>query len=198
MAPATASMPRTGERSKSRSAKLAPPPGPAPDADVTSIVRELAQVADYIAHIKKEIGALRANELCRERLPMAHDELGSVVKATASATHTIMTAAEDILGSEDQTFDAYRSRVEEKVLEIFEACSFQDITGQRISKVVEALGLLEKRLNRFTNAVNARDTNEPLDPEEALRQARREVLLLNGPQGEDEAIGQDDIDALFD
>jgi chemotaxis protein CheZ len=129
---------------------------------------------------------------------MANEELGCVVQATAGATHTIMSAAEEILGSEAASLDAYRAGVEAKVFEIFEACSFQDITGQRIAKVLEALRQVEKRLNRFTAAVNARDAQDALDPEDALRQARREVLLLNGPQSADKAIGQDDIDALFD
>ena len=168
------------------------------DANVNLIARELAAVADYIAHVKKEMGALQANELCRDRLPMAHDELGSVVKATASATNTIMTAAEDILNSSEESFDNYRAQVETRVLEIFEACSFQDITGQRISKVLEALGQLEKRLGRFTNAVNARDVSDTQDPDETLRQARREVLMLHGPQMEGQGIEQDDIDKLFD
>lgn len=166
--------------------------------DVPAIVRELAWVADYIRHIKSEIGVLRANELCRDRLPMAHEELGCVVKATASATHTIMNAAEEILGTEDESPEIYRSTVETKLLEIFEACSFQDITGQRISKVLDALDQVEKRLGRFASAVNIRDRADAVDPEEALRQARREMLLLNGPQREDEAIAQDDIDKLFD
>jgi chemotaxis protein CheZ len=169
-----------------------------PIADVRLITRELAEVADYIAHVKREIGALRANELYRERIPLAHDELGCVVKATASATHTIMAAAEDILCSQEETFDDYRAQVEARVMTIFEACSFQDITGQRISKVVEALGQLEKRLSRFAIAVNARDSDAvPLDAEDAQREARRETLLLNGPQMDGAAIAQDDIDAMF-
>lgn len=168
------------------------------DTDVADIVRELEGVADYIAHIKKEIGALRANEFLRDRLPMANEELGSVVKATASAAGAIMAAAEDILGSGKGSFEDYRSQVETRVLEIFEACSFQDITGQRLAKVGEALGQLEKRLDRFASAVKARDSAEAQDPEEKLRQARREVLLLNGPQDESVAIPQDEIDKLFD
>jgi chemotaxis protein CheZ len=165
--------------------------------DAGYVVRELTAVADYIRHIKQEIGALQANELCRDRLPMAHEELGSVVKATASATHTIMEAAEDILGTDETSPDRYRERVETRMMQIFEACSFQDITGQRIAKVLEALGQLEKRLGRFATAVNARDATDTLDPEEALRHARREMLLLNGPQIEGRGVQQDDIDALF-
>jgi chemotaxis protein CheZ len=174
--------------------KAAPSQAP---IDAKVVVRELAAVADYIKHIKREIGALRANELCRDRIPMAHQELGSVVAATASATHTIMAAAEEILGSDEASLDRYRNRVEMKLLEIFEACAFQDITGQRIAKVLEALAQLEKRLNRFAEAVNVRDSADAPDPEEALRAARREMLLLSGPAAAGQGIEQDDIDKLF-
>jgi chemotaxis protein CheZ len=166
--------------------------------EIHVITRELAAVADYIGHMKTEIAALKPNELSRERIPSANDDLGNVVQATASATHTIMAAAEEILGAGSLSNEEYRALVETRVLAIFEACSFQDITGQRINRVFESLGQLEKRLDRFAKAVNIRDSAEGADPEEALRQARREVLLLNGPQNEDAAIKQDDIDALFD
>jgi chemotaxis protein CheZ len=148
--------------------------------------------------MKQEIAALKPNELTRERIPSANDELGNVVQATASATHTIMAAAEEILGAGALSDKDYRELVETRVLAIFEACSFQDITGQRIGRVLEALVQIEKRLNRFAKAVKVRDSADGPDPEEALRQARREMLLLNGPQNEDVAVKQDDIDALFD
>src|SRR5215207_5162141 len=199
MASAVARTPRASKpaRNGAVAQKQNPPPA-SNDSDIQLIVRELAAVADYIGHMKQEIAALKPNELSRERIPSANDELGCVVQATASATHTIMAAAEEILGAGDLSDKAYRELVETRVLAIFEACSFQDITGQRIGKVLEALGHIEKRLNRFAKAVNVRDSTEGPDPEEALRQARREVLLLNGPQNEDAAIKQDDIDALFD
>jgi chemotaxis protein CheZ len=183
-------------RASNAQAKQEPPPA-TPPFDVQHIVQELASVADYIKHIKREIGMLRANELCRDRLPNVHQELGSVVTTTASATHTIMTAAEEILGSREASPDRYREQVETKLVEIFEACSFQDITGQRINRVVDALSQVEKRLGRFANAVKAKDTNAAADPEDALRQARREMLLLNGPQDSGKGIAQDDIDKLF-
>jgi chemotaxis protein CheZ len=179
-----------------------PSAGPAssiePLTDIGQIVRELEAVADYVSHIKKEIGALRANELYRTRLPGAHDELGNVVNATASATNSIMSAAEEILGYTEDDFETYRNQVQTKVLEIFEACSFQDITGQRISKVVEHLAQVEKRLSHFAAAVNARDGDVAPDFEEAARQTRKELLLLNGPADEGSGVSQDDIDSLFD
>jgi chemotaxis protein CheZ len=161
-----------------------------------ALVRELAAVADYIARVKQEIGALRVNELCRDRIPSANEELGTVVRATASATHEIMAAAEEILGTGEEPYEAYRAKVEAKMLAIFEACSFQDITGQRIAKVVEALGQLERRLERFASALHVRDSAE-VDRDEAERKSRRETLLLNGPAAAGQGIAQDDIDKLF-
>ncbi|MBE7247954.1 MAG: protein phosphatase CheZ [Actinomycetospora chiangmaiensis] len=159
-----------------------------------AVISELIEIADYIAHLREEIGALRANEMSRDRLPMAHEELGSVVAATAGATNTIMEAAETMLGLPDGP--GYREAVEARINTIFEACAFQDITGQRIAKVVESLRLFEERLARFVGAVKARDTAS-LDPAERARRNRAEDLMLNGPQAASAAPSQDDIDALF-
>jgi chemotaxis protein CheZ len=178
---------------------IAPPSSsacPATPPDWASVARELAVVADYVTHLKREIGALRAHELYRDRIPKAHQELGGVVTATASATHTIMAAAEEILGSDDGSLEGYQARVRSKLMEIFEACAFQDITGQRIARVLEALAQLERRLGRFVHAVRVRDGNH-VDPEEALHEARRDVLILNGPVADGEGIAQEDIDKLF-
>lgn len=158
------------------------------------MISELVEIADYITHMRKEIAALRANEMSRDRIPMAHEELGSVVTATAGATNSIMEAAEAMIGLPDGP--GYRAAVEDHINTIFEACAFQDITGQRIAKVVEALRLFEQRLARFVDAVKARDSASS-DPTERARRARADTLLLNGPQAVDATPSQDDIDALF-
>lgn len=164
------------------------------DAASTRVIRELVEIADYISHMRTEIAALRANEITRDRIPMAHEELGSVLAATAGATNTIMESAEAMLCLPDDR--NYRANVERRISEIFEACAFQDITGQRIGKVVEALRHLELRLARFASAVKARD-EAGYDPAEAERKERAERLLLNGPQLAGPETSQNDIDALF-
>ncbi|WP_375464671.1 chemotaxis protein [uncultured Methylobacterium sp.] len=158
------------------------------------MVAELVEIADYISHVRGEIAALRANELTHDRIPMAHEELGNVLSATAGATNTIMEVAESMLALPDGP--GYRDAVEASIGTIFEACAFQDITGQRIGKVVEALRQFELRLARFASAVKARDAAGH-DPAEAERRERAERLLLNGPQPGGPATAQDDIDALF-
>ncbi len=158
------------------------------------MVRELLDIADYIANLRDAIALLRANELTRDRLPMVNEELSEVVAATAGATNSIMGTAEAILGLPEGP--DYRAEVETKIYDIFEACAFQDITGQRIAKVAEAMSQLEGRLARFTSAVKARDA-AGIDEMEAGRRTRSESLLLNGPQMGGPATAQDAIDALF-
>jgi chemotaxis protein CheZ len=170
---------------------------PSPPTITPEILRELGEVVQYIDRMRRAIGALRANEFTRDRIPMAHDELGSVVTATASATNSIMAAAEAILALPSDPPGGYRAQVEDRINGIFEACTFQDITGQRLSKVAAALGQLEKRLAHFSDAVKASDGPEELDAEDAAKRARAETLLLHGPQSPAAATSQDEIDALF-
>jgi chemotaxis protein CheZ len=194
---ASAAIRKTQSSARARAKQQDDEPGDF-QVDIKLIAQELTKVADYISKLKSEIGALRANEIYRTRLPGAHDELGNVVNATASATNSIMEAAEEILGYDDDDLETYRNRVQTRVLDIFEACSFQDITGQRISKVVEHLAAVEKRLSRFASAVNARDADVPPEPEEQVRQTRKEVFMLHGPNSDGDGVSQNDIDALFD
>lgn len=168
--------------------------GRSQSSNPSAMVKELLDIAEYIASLRDAIALLRANELTRDRLPMVHEELSEVVAATAGATNSIMTAAEAILALPEGK--GYRDAVEARIYDIFEACTFQDITGQRIAKVAEAMSQLEGRLARFSAAVKARDA-AGMDESEADRRKRNESLLLNGPQMGGPATAQDAIDALF-
>src|SRR6266571_2073594 len=111
--------------------------------------RELREIADYIQAMKREIGSLQANDLRETRIPAAGQELDAIVQATETATHAIMECAETVMGAAAADPSAYKALVDEKMLVIFEACSFQDITGQRIAKVLETLQHIEERVSRF-------------------------------------------------
>ena len=109
-----------------------------------------------------------------------------------------MESAENIMALEADDLDTYQEEVTAQVMQIFEACSFQDITGQRISKVVETLQLIEARVQRLTSAIGI-ETEADSDGEELdAAEARRKALMLNGPQLDGEGVNQDDVDALFD
>ena len=161
------------------------------------VYRELREIAGYIESMRTEIGALQVNDLKNTRIPSAGEELGAIVKATENATNTIMECAEALMGADASDAAAYKALVDEKMMIIFEACSFQDITGQRIAKVVETLQHIEQRVARFADVMNAKDLDGFLNENERARNERKQKLLLNGPQLAGEGVDQSDVDKMF-
>ncbi len=161
------------------------------------IYTEFREIAQYIANTKSEIGQLQANDLRNQRIPDAGRELNAVVEATEDATNRIMECAETIMTADPSDHATYHQTVNDNIMAIFEACSFQDITGQRLSKVVETLEFIDKRVNKFAEAIGVTDTDGPIDEEEAERDKRKQEQILHGPQHEGEGVNQDDIDSMF-
>lgn len=162
-----------------------------------AVFRELKEIADYIGTMREEIGALRANEMSRARIPAAGQELDAIVKSTEEASNTIMGCAEAVMGAEAIDLESYRAFVEDRMMVIFEACSFQDLTGQRISKVIGTLKTIEARVSRFAEAARVRDLAEIKDPREQAEEERRRLKLLNGPALAGDGNSQDVIDELI-
>ncbi len=160
-----------------------------------SIHGEFLHIAQYIARTRDEIAALRPNDIRQSRLPTAGAELEAVVNDTENATETIMTLAENIMELEPTSLEQYKAQVDEKMMGMIEACSFQDITGQRVSKVVSTLTHIEERVARFSSVMGVLDAEEE---ESSDKDQWRKDNLLNGPQLDGPATGQDAIDALFD
>ncbi len=158
---------------------------------------ELREIAGYIESMRREIGVLQVNELKDTRIPSAGEELDAIVKATETATNTIMECAEALMAADASDPVAYKALVDDKMMVIFEACSFQDITGQRIAKVVETLQHIEIRVARFADVMQAKDLDGILSEAEKARQERKEKLMLNGPQLAGEGPDQNSVDKLF-
>jgi chemotaxis protein CheZ len=162
-----------------------------------TVYRELREIAGYIESMREHMGALQANELRTTRIPKAGEELGAIVRATEGATNTIMECAEAVMSADATDPVAYKALVEEKMMTIFEACSFQDITGQRIAKVVETLQNIEERVARFAQVMKATDIEGFLSDTERARKERQDRLLLNGPAAEGTGIKQTEVDSMF-
>jgi chemotaxis protein CheZ len=161
------------------------------------VYRELREIAGYIESMRQEIGALQVNDLKNTRIPSAGQELGEIVRATEEATNTIMECAESLLGEDASDPVAFKALVDEKMMLIFEACSFQDITGQRIAKVVETLQHIEIRVARFADVMRAKDLDGFLNEQERARAERKRLLMIHGPQLEGEGNAQTEIDELL-
>jgi chemotaxis protein CheZ len=108
-----------------------------------------------------------------------------------------MECAETVMGADVADPAAYKALVEEKMLVVFEACSFQDITGQRIAKVVEALQHIEQRVAHFADVMDARDIEGFLTESERASAERKQRLFIHGPPLEREAIRQPEVDELL-
>ena len=158
---------------------------------------ELREIAGYIETMRHEIGALQVNDLKNTRIPSAGVELGAIVQATEAATNTIMECAEAVMGAGASDPVAYKALVDEKMMVIFEACSFQDITGQRIAKVVETLQHIEERVSRFADVMQAKDIQGFLTEQERERAERKEKFLLHGPQLAGGGVDQAKVDEMF-
>jgi chemotaxis protein CheZ len=161
----------------------------------SAVLREMRDIAEYITAMKREIGSLQANDIKNAHIPAAGEELAAVVKATEAATNTIMNCAEVVMAADADSPATYKALVDAQMMIIFEACSFQDITGQRIAKVVETLEHIDTRVSRFADAVRADDVAGPLTEREADRAERKSRLLLHGPTRDDS--NQSQVDALL-
>lgn len=172
--------------------------------DVTSsdmeLYNELESLADYIHAAKAEIAQLRPDDVKEKYLSSASDELDAIVDATADATNNIMDATELI----EDVMDGIEGEVSEKLMDattkIYEACTFQDITGQRITKVVSALQHIEEKIDAlvaaFGSEIEKYKTENPDEADDGPKEITDEDLL-EGPQLDGQGKSQEDIDALL-
>jgi len=160
----------------------------------TTIYNEFQALSKYIVTARKEIADLRPEGIKNTKIPRAGQELDAIVQSTEKATNTIMEAAEEMMSSDAEDLDAHKAVVDAACMRIFEACSFQDITGQRISKVVETLKFIENHIGAMTDVLGVSDEDATSEEEEA----QGDRALLNGPALEGEGIDQDKVDALID
>jgi hypothetical protein len=113
------------------------------------ILLEMVDMAQAIVHLRTEILAMRPPG----GGPLeATEELDSIVQTTENATARILAAAEQVQEiawtmRETGSIEALCDELDARATDIYTACSFQDLTGQRTRKVIQVLRYLEDRLN---------------------------------------------------
>lgn len=170
--------------------------------DNLKLYAELESLAKYITLAKSEIAALRPDEITAQHLPKATDELDAIVGATEEATNSILGAMESLETLAGELEPELGEKVSSAVTQVYEACNFQDITGQRITKVVKTLKHIEEKVEALVAAFGdeiakykkARPNNDEMQSEE---KKPSDAELLNGPQLPDDASKQAEIDALL-
>lgn len=175
-------------------------------AQIDQIQVEVAEISGRIKATKVEMAAIR-HPLAggEDKFQQASEELSAVVSATEAATNTIMACAEELeevvselKSSMPEGYHADRvNDMVDVIVRIYEACNFQDLTGQRITKVVRALSFIEERVDAMMGLWNKREFEAmPLPPTVTKKD---EDLDLHGPanNADNGNISQADIDALF-
>jgi chemotaxis protein CheZ len=165
---------------------------------------ELRSLFNYVQRVRQEIAAIDHPVEDEHHFDKMGDQLDAIVKATEEATNTIMAMMEkneDAVGKlRDGITDADQiallDQISENGMNVFQACSFQDITGQRVSKLVKSLTYVEDRVDALVEIWGKAKLQEvevlPISEKTA------DEKLLHGPQMEGEGISQDEIDKLFD
>jgi chemotaxis protein CheZ len=158
--------------------------------------RDLVALHDLIARHKRDLAAL-IHDGEHRRMTLAAGELGAAIEAMETATQDILKSAESIdasarllnAGARTDRERILTRDIENKVAHIYEACSFQDLAGQRIGKVIDMLGTVEAHLAAMLG--HDESTSPPA--------ARVQDNLINGPKldGASGHISQQEIDILF-
>jgi chemotaxis protein CheZ len=161
-------------------------------AQETSLLAEVEALGRTIACAKAEIAALRVDDITEAHIPFATDELDAIVEHTATATNAILNSCETLDAVAGSLTGESAAKLQDATTRIYEACGFQDITGQRITKVVATLKTIEAKVAHMVAAFGTA----------AGRPAKADAmpdpsLLLHGPQLPAAAMDQSDIDKLL-
>jgi chemotaxis protein CheZ len=174
-------------------------------SDFDQFKSEAGAVHEVIARIKQEIVALRVGPF--EGGPgRATRELDAVAAGAERATQQIITAAENIEDAaatlaaclQHGQQKALAQDISDHVIRIFEACNFQDLSGQRINKVIETLSFIERRVERMVESWSSLAAFSE-DTIAAIVARGPNSERLQGPKldGDPGHASQEDIDALF-
>jgi len=168
--------------------------------------------------LKQELVGLFAslNRLRRELADLHHgaehnfttmaETMADIVQNTEAASNTILESMEAIDGlvgelraRKDPALDAVCGRITDKINMVFEACSFQDLTGQRINRLAKALTFIEERVNNMIKVWGLEGISKVIEDIKAQKshEKKGDEILMHGPQSEKAAIKQDEVDKLF-
>lgn len=178
---------------------------------VTNLRADIGEIDEAIRGTKKELAAIKVGSNIGG-VDIAALELTTVVSQTEQATNDILAAAEaieTIAGSiqSETTLENAKARaadIADKITTIYMACNFQDLSGQRVSRVVDTLNFIESRIHRMIEAWGGLQAlhdliEAELQVKEEERATEGAAALANGPVlvNSDDHVDQSEIDALF-
>jgi len=168
--------------------------------------QELGTLFRYMQRVRQEIAAIDRPVDQDHGFESMGDQMDAIVEATEAATNTIMEAME----STEETNKRLRERITDPAQlmlldqittnanKVFEACAFQDITGQRVNKVARSITYVEQRVNALIALFGEDQIAEVKVVVTPGQEKSADEALVSGPQVDGQGLSQDDIDKLFD
>jgi chemotaxis regulatin CheY-phosphate phosphatase CheZ len=166
------------------------------------ILAELVDISEAIVRTRREIAQLRPPHAFDKHISNATEELDLIVGATETATSDILSAAEEVqevawMLREQGIAPDLCDKLDQRAIDIYTACSFQDITGQRTAKVVRMLRQAEERINAMISAWSVQGATGTVEAPAPSRLAEDDSSLLNGPSEDGEGLKQHDVDEML-
>jgi chemotaxis protein CheZ len=165
--------------------------------------REIDLIYAAVKRTKQEIDTINAGRAAQAETGRAGRELQAIVKGTEQATQSVLQATEEIdqvattlsavlKGSHDQ---GLVHDIHERVVQIYEACNFQDLTGQRVAKVAATLKFVEDHVTRLMEIWQGIEQFKPV----VIETIDDDRKFLHGPKLGDDAghCSQADVDTMF-
>jgi chemotaxis regulatin CheY-phosphate phosphatase CheZ len=162
---------------------------------------DLIEMSKAISRTKAEIASIKPDAAHHGKFGEATEELDSIVASTETATSDILAAAEQIQeiawtlrehGVEPEVCDL----LDTKATDVYTACSFQDLTGQRTRKVIQVMRYLEGRINAMIG-IWGLDGAMAAEAKEAEKAREGDAALLNGPALPGQGLDQSDVDMVM-
>lgn len=170
-------------------------------ADIAQCMKRMKQECRELYRVillaRCHIARLRDPAVCEEALPRANQDMAETLRMTEEATETIMSAAEEMMALDFSDPGTAETQVMDGCIRIIEACSFQDITGQRISNVLKTLNLVETRLANIEDNWGELDIAIGEEETSLIEERVGDEALLNGPALPGEGLGQQQADKLM-
>lgn len=173
---------------------------------------ELGELARHINITLKKLQSLEPNiGFSSERIPAASLQLSDITRATEEATHRIMGLTERVLDNHDLISAGLKkikssdgidlkeigeverlvSDNKNSLVEVITSLSFQDLTGQKINRIMEMIKEVESRILELIVTFGFKIT----DKEEGLKE--KEVILDQLKMPASDGLKQDLVDDIL-
>lgn len=160
------------------------------------------KVTECIGLISQEINSLKDNIVekygSNESISVVTQRIETVTKSTENAANTIMDCCENIQNiSPELENEDHKKIIQDNTTQIFEACNFQDLTGQHLTRVMNLVCNIEVIIEQLFKAFNINIEDLHTDDGKSKFETEAEFLMHGPAINGNNCNSQDEIDNLF-